>query len=92
MAPGLPVKIIGIRPGEKLHELMISRDDSPITLEFDDHYVITPSIRFVLGGNYTTNGLGQSGQPAGEGFKYASDTNPVFLSVQDIRVLSNQAA
>lgn len=91
MAPGLPLKIIGIRPGEKLHELMISRDDSPITLEFADHYVITPSIRFVSGGDYRVNGLGEIGVPASEGFKYASDSNPVFLSVPEIRSLSRQA-
>lgn len=92
MAPGLPLKIIGIRPGEKLHELMISRDDSPITLEFADHYVITPSIRFVSGGDYRVNGLGENGVPASEGFKYASDSNPVFLSVPEIRSLSGQAS
>lgn len=91
MAPGLPLKIIGIRPGEKLHELMISRDDSPITLEFSDHYVITPSIRFVLGGNYETNSLGETGTLVSEGFKYASDSNPIFLSVPEIRSLSTQA-
>jgi UDP-N-acetylglucosamine 4,6-dehydratase len=85
------LKIIGIRPGEKLHELMISRDDSPITLEFSDHYVITPSIRFVLGGNYETNCLGETGKPVSEGFKYASDSNPIFLSVPEIRSLSTQA-
>lgn len=91
MAPGLPLKIIGIRPGEKLHELMISRDDSPITLEFGDHYVITPSIRFTSVGNYETNALGEPGKPANEGFKYASDSNPIFLSVPEIRALSREA-
>jgi UDP-N-acetylglucosamine 4,6-dehydratase len=92
MAPDLPIKIIGIRPGEKLHELMISRDDSPITLEFPDHYVITPSIRFVSGSNYEKNGRNETGKPVGEGFKYASDSNPVFLSVPEIAALSRQTA
>jgi UDP-N-acetylglucosamine 4,6-dehydratase len=92
MAPGLPLKIIGIRPGEKLHELMITRDDSQLTLEFDDHYVITPSIRFVLNENYALNGLGESGKPAAEGFKYASDNNPVFLSVPEICALGKQTS
>lgn len=92
MAPNLPIKIIGIRPGEKLHELMISRDDSPITLEFPDHYVITPPIRFVSGSNYETNGCNETGKPVGEGFKYASDSNPVFLSVPEIVALSRQTA
>jgi UDP-N-acetylglucosamine 4,6-dehydratase len=92
IAPGKPLKIIGIRPGEKLHELMISRDDSAHTFEFADHYVITPSIRFVNSGSYETNGLGETGTPALEGFKYASDSNPVFLSVADIRTLSKMTA
>jgi len=46
MAPDLSIKIIGIRPGEKLHEIMCPADDSHLTIEYDDHYVITPSIRF----------------------------------------------
>ncbi len=92
MAPDLPIKLIGIRPGEKLHELMISRDDSPITLEFTDHYVITPSIRFVSGSNYEKNGRNETGKPVGEGFKYASDSNPIFLSVPEIVALCRQTA
>ncbi len=46
MAPNLPHKIIGIRPGEKLHEIMCPADDSHLTLEFDDHFVIKPTIQF----------------------------------------------
>jgi UDP-N-acetylglucosamine 4,6-dehydratase len=46
MAPNLNHKIVGIRPGEKLHEIMCPADDSHLTLEFDDHYVIRPSIQF----------------------------------------------
>jgi UDP-N-acetylglucosamine 4,6-dehydratase len=92
IAPGKPLRIIGIRPGEKLHELMISRDDSSHTFEFPDHYVITPTIRFVNSGSYETNGLGETGIPASEGFKYASDSNPVFLNVADIRNLSAKTA
>lgn len=92
MAPDLPHRIIGIRPGEKLHELMISKDDSPLTLEFPDHYVITPSIRFFSGQDYTTNGRGETGVPVGEGFNYASDNNPHFLSIPEIQALSGQTA
>lgn len=92
MAPHLPQKIIGIRPGEKLHEMMISRDDSLHTLEFSDHYVITPSIRFIDGSDFACNGLGESGQPVAEGFEYASDTNPHFLTPDEIRALSTQIA
>lgn len=90
MAPNLPQKIIGIRPGEKLHELMISRDDSLHTLEFDSHFVITPSIRFVNGSDYACNGKGETGKPVEEGFKYASDNNNWFLNVDEIRALSTR--
>ncbi len=88
MGPGLPHRIIGIRPGEKLHEMMISRDDSLHTLEFPDHYVITPSIRFVHGNDYACNGRGETGVPVPEGFKYVSDTNPRYLTPQEILALS----
>jgi len=84
MAPGLPQKIIGIRPGEKLHELMISRDDSLHTLEFHDHYVICPAISFVEKHDYTPNALGEKGTLAAEGFKYSSDINPQFLGIAEI--------
>ena len=92
MAPNLPHKIIGIRPGEKLHELMISRDDSLHTLEFADHFVITPSIRFIEGSDYAINKLGEQGKPVAEGFKYASDSNDWFLTPDEIRALSNEKA
>lgn len=92
MAPGLPHKTIGIRPGEKLHELMISRDDSAHTLEFPDHFVITPSIRFVQGADYASNGKGETGSPVEVGFKYASNTNDRFLTHEEIRALSIQNA
>ena len=92
IAPGLPQRTIGIRPGEKLHEMMISRDDSLHTLEFPDHYVITPSIRFVEGKSYDINGCGEQGKPVSEGFKYVSDTNPRFLTIAEIQALSAQPA
>lgn len=90
MAPNLPHRIIGIRPGEKLHELMISRDDSPLTLEFADHYVITPSIRFFSTHDYQNNDKGESGTLVSEGFKYASDINPRFLTISELEELNRQ--
>lgn len=90
VAPGLPHRIIGIRPGEKLHEMMISRDDSLHTLEFDDHYVITPSINFIIDNSYETNGLGEVGQAVEQGFKYTSDSNPCFLSIDELQELDRQ--
>ncbi|MBM5570887.1 MULTISPECIES: UDP-N-acetylglucosamine 4,6-dehydratase (inverting) [Deefgea] len=90
MAPGVARHIIGIRPGEKLHEMMISRDDSLHTIEFADHYVITPSIQFNSQGDYFKNGKGEVGCPAIAGFKYTSDTNSDFLSIAQLQALDSQ--
>ena len=92
MAPELPQHVIGIRPGEKLHEMMIARDDSPNTLVYDDHYVITPSVRFVVQSDYARNGMGEVGVPAIEGFKYTSDNNSWFLNVDELRALDRQSS
>jgi len=84
MAPELPHKIIGIRPGEKLHEVMCPADDSHLTLEFDDHYVIKPTISLTGPVDFATNRLGETGSPVAQGFEYHSGTNPHFLAVDDI--------
>jgi UDP-N-acetylglucosamine 4,6-dehydratase len=89
IAPGLPQKVVGIRPGEKLHEVMCPGDDSHLTIEFDDHYVIRPAIRFYgRETDYTSNALGEYGTKVGDGFEYNSGNNPHFLSVQEIRELN----
>lgn len=79
IAPNLPHKIIGIRPGEKMHEVMCPRDDSHLTLEFHDHYVIKPTIQFTETADYTRNNLGEIGTPVEYGFKYSSETNTEWL-------------
>jgi UDP-N-acetylglucosamine 4,6-dehydratase len=91
MAPGLPHKIIGIRPGEKLHEIMCPADDSHLTLEFVDHYVIKPTIQFSRQADFAVNRLGQRGEPVEQGFEFHSGKNPHFLSVDEI-VAMNQFA
>ncbi len=91
MAPQLAHRIIGIRPGEKLHELMISRDDSLNTVEFANHYVICPSIRFIEQRDYSTNVLGETGKPPPSGFKYSSDLNPHFLGLEEILAINANA-
>jgi len=83
MAPNLPHKIIGIRAGEKLHEIMCPADDSHLTLEFDDHYVIKPTIKFVSGANYSKNILGEVGKQVVQGFEYNSGTNTKWLSNEE---------
>jgi UDP-N-acetylglucosamine 4,6-dehydratase len=85
MAPKLAQRIVGIRPGEKIHEVMCPADDSHLTLEFKDHFVIRPSITFSEADNsYSPNNLGEKGTPAAEGFEYNSGSNERFLSVSEI--------
>lgn len=86
MAPDLPIKIVGIRPGEKLHEMMCPSDMSFHTFEFDDHYVIAPAIRFFNRSNdFTHNNLNEQGRPVSEGFQYVSDLNNDFMTIEQIR-------
>ncbi|WCE10348.1 MULTISPECIES: UDP-N-acetylglucosamine 4,6-dehydratase (inverting) [Pseudomonas] len=87
LAPELPQRQVGIRPGEKLHEMMISRDDSPHTLEFARHYVITPAMSFSQPCDYSRDGLGEQGRPVEPGFEYLSDSNPDYLDVVALRQL-----
>lgn len=92
IAPGLPQKVVGIRPGEKLHEVMCPADDAHLTLEFRDHYVIRPAITFFKEPDFARNRLGETGEPTPDGFEYVSSTNPVMLSVDEIRTLLDKAA
>ncbi len=91
MAPDLPHKIIGIRPGEKLHEVMCPADDSHLTLEFADHFMIRPTIRFLWSVDFAVNGLGEIGRPVEEGFEFNSGRNLRFLSVQEIVAMNHLA-
>jgi len=84
IAPELPHRIIGIRPGEKLHEIMCPADDSHLTLEFDDHYVICPSIQFAHINNFHTNKLGEKGIEVEQGFEYNSGNNTEWLTHEDL--------
>ncbi len=73
IAPDCTFKLVGIRPGEKLHEVLISREDGRLTLEFDDHYVVQPNFSW-WGGE-----KGYGGERVPEGFYYSSDTNEMKL-------------
>ena len=85
MLPGAEIDIVGIRPGEKLHEVMCPEDDSMHTLEFKDHYVITPTITFTQrGNNYEVNALGEKGKWVEQGFVYSSADNEEFISVKQM--------
>jgi UDP-N-acetylglucosamine 4,6-dehydratase/5-epimerase len=92
MAPDLPQKIIGIRPGEKLHEVMCPADDSYHTFEFQDHYVIAPTISFSSRTNdFTGNALNEVGKPVEHGFEYNSNNNPEFMTIQQIKIFNDKA-
>ncbi len=91
MGPGLPLKIVGIRPGEKLHEVMCPADDSHLTLDFNDHYVITPSIQFTERVDFRTNQLGESGNSVPQGFAFESGQNERFLTLDEIETLNRSA-
>ncbi|MFA9462550.1 UDP-N-acetylglucosamine 4,6-dehydratase (inverting) [Thiohalorhabdus methylotrophus] len=92
MAPDLPHKFVGIRPGEKLHEVMCPADDSHLTLEFPDHYVIQPTIRFHNGElDYSINALHEKAHLVKQGFEYNSGANPDFLDVEGIREFNQMA-
>jgi len=84
IAPDLPHDIIGIRPGEKLHEIMCPSDDSHLTLEFDDHFVITPTIQFTSNRNYEKNLLDEVGTIVQQGFEYNSGNNKEWLSKEEL--------
>src|SRR5260221_8568992 len=93
MAPGTATRTVGIRPGEKLHEVMCPADDSHLTLEFDDHFVICPAIQLTRQIDYRQNPAGELGKPVADGFEYNSGTNPRFLSPDELaRLVREQGA
>ncbi|HEA6929509.1 UDP-N-acetylglucosamine 4,6-dehydratase (inverting) [Campylobacter lari] len=90
MAPNLAHKIIGIRAGEKLHEIMISSDDSHLTYEFKDYYAISPSIQFNnINIDFSINAKGQKGKKVSNGFSYSSDNNPSWISQEELLNIIN---
>jgi UDP-N-acetylglucosamine 4,6-dehydratase len=91
MAPDLPHRIVGIRPGEKLHEVMCPADDSHLTLEFAEHYVIKPTIQFSGVVDFSLSRLGELGHPVEQGFEFHSGRNPRFLSIKEIIGLNQLA-
>ena len=89
VAPQCETKIIGIRPGEKLHECMIPSDESKLTIEFDDHFIIEPAFRSWtdVQPHYTAQGT-----RCAEGFSYASDNNTQWLSIEQLRSMIGQTS
>jgi len=84
-------EVVGIRPGEKLHEIMVPAEMAHHSLEFQDHYVITPAIKFFDKTiSYLKNKLGETGTPVADKFEYHSGTNPHFLSVDELKKLDKE--
>ncbi len=81
MGPKCKLKEVGIREGEKLHEVMITEEDSRLTYEYDDHYIIYPHFDWWNFDRHFTPG----GKKVKEGFRYASNTNEKWLTVEDIK-------
>lgn len=79
IAPDAKIKVIGIRPGEKLHEVLISKDEARTTVELKDMYVVQPAEALWFGHYWS-----DAGKPLPDGFKYASDNNTVWLSLDEI--------
>ncbi len=89
MAPAMEQKIIGIRPGEKLHETMCPADDSHLTIEFENYFVIKPTITFFdKDFDYSVSRDGEAGKQVAQGFEYNSATNSDFLDDEKIRELN----
>jgi UDP-N-acetylglucosamine 4,6-dehydratase len=85
IAPGAKVNITGIRPGEKLHELLISEDEARNAVELEDMYVVMPAMSLSIKGKPLGRDWEALGQPLEDGFRYASNTNPQWLTVEQIR-------
>jgi UDP-N-acetylglucosamine 4,6-dehydratase len=81
IAPGCEVECIGIRPGEKLHEVLVSEDEARNTVELDDMYVIQPTHPWWSGQNW------KDGRPLPDGFRYGSDSNAHWLTAEGLRGL-----
>lgn len=81
MLPNAEIKEIGIREGEKLHEVMITKDDSRMTYEYDKHYIIYPNFEWM---NLKKN-LFPGGKLVKEGFEYSSGSNKEWLNVEQLR-------
>jgi UDP-N-acetylglucosamine 4,6-dehydratase/5-epimerase len=80
IAPGIELEVVGIRPGEKLHEVLISEDESRSTVEMEDMYVVQPSVSSWFGHDWQSEGHGLPAE-----FRFGSDNNPVWLTVDQIR-------
>jgi UDP-N-acetylglucosamine 4,6-dehydratase/5-epimerase len=85
IAPECQIKIVGIRPGEKLHEVMVPEDDARHTLEYDEYFAILPTFHDWDSKLYMDQNGGKLCQ---EGFRYSSDTNSKWLTLEELRTMA----
>ena len=85
--PNFKIKLTGIRPGEKLHELLISKNDSRNTIEFKNYFIIKPEIIF---SNYRTNNYVEKFKNVTDDFEYISNNNPTWLKGKNLhKIIEN---
>jgi UDP-N-acetylglucosamine 4,6-dehydratase len=84
IAPQAKLEVIGIRPGEKLHEVLIHEDEARLSVALDEMYIVQPTTVSWFGREWN-----QRGKPLPEGFRYSSETNPEWLDVEQIRSIVN---
>jgi UDP-N-acetylglucosamine 4,6-dehydratase/5-epimerase len=87
IAPECKTEIVGIRPGEKLHEVMVPEDDARHTIEYDTHYAILPAFRGWDAAKYIEK---NGGKPCPDGFRYSSDSNSQWLTMEELRRMADQ--
>lgn len=81
MLPNCSLKEVGIREGEKLHEVMVTKDDSRMTYEYENHYIVYPHFDWWYSNRHFTNG----GKPIEDGFEYNSGTNSQWLDINELK-------
>tara|TARA_B100001741_G_C16488234_1_gene568350 strand:+ start:789 stop:1244 length:456 start_codon:yes stop_codon:yes gene_type:complete len=84
IAPGLKTNFIGIRPGEKFHEVLCPRDDSHLVVEFRKYFIIRPTIDMIKKVNYLKNTAGEKGKKVKKDFEYNSFNNKSWLNKKEL--------
>ena len=85
IAPEARIEVIGIRPGEKLHEVLISEDEARTTIELADKYIVQPAEEMWFGQEWS-----DKGKKMADGFRYASNTNSAWLNISEIQKIVEQ--
>lgn len=80
--PGCEMPEVGIREGEKLHEVMVTKEDSVLTYEYDKHYIVYPHFEW-----WNPNKIAEGGKKITQGFEYSSGTNTEWLTTEDLKIL-----